>query len=341
MVDIWLDAVTPKDSLLLYSLLPLLRRKGHNVLVTAKEQTQTTDVLKLAGIPYTAIGKYGETLREKLVEEQNRILTFVKLFDKVGKPKVLWTHGDVGAIRTAFGLQIPIVYSNDTPHATHVARLVCPLVDWLIVPICFGKSWTKYGMSKQKIILYDGIEEVGWLKEKTKEKPKLLKELADKKKVVLFRNAEYKAAYYKDAKVDPWRLLKEVSRLATVVYMPRYEEEKEKLRDYPNVIVPQEPVLTYQIMPEVDLMIGSGGTICRETALVGVPTINFQFWDAVARYLHKKGFPMKHMTSTDTIIRTARRILKAPENHKMDTRQMLKSLESPAPITAQFIEKFL
>jgi predicted glycosyltransferase len=341
MVDVWLDSVTPKDSLLVSSLLSPLHKKGYKTIVTAKKQTQTTDVLELLNIPYTCVGKYGETLREKLAEEQKRTLGFVELFDKIGLPKVLWTHGDVGAIRTAFGLQIPVVYSNDTPQATHVARLVCPLVDWLIVPVCFGKSWTKYGISTHKIIMYDGIEEVGWLKEKTKERPKLLKELAEKKKVVLFRNAEYKAAYYKDIDVDSWRVLKEVSKMATVLYMPRYEEEKTKLQDYPNVIVPQEAVLTYQIIPEVDLMIGSGGTICRETALLGVPTINYQFWDAAAKYLHKKSFPMKRVTNTDSIIRIAKKILEAPEKHRMDTRQMLRNLESPAKLTVQYIEKFL
>jgi predicted glycosyltransferase len=88
-------------------------------------------------------------------------------------------------------------------------------------------------------------------------------------------------------------------------------------------------------------MIGSGGTICRETALMGVPTITFHFWDAIAKYLHKKGFPMKYVTSTDKIINMAQKILKAPEKHRTDTRQMLEKLESPAPIAAHYIEKFL
>jgi predicted glycosyltransferase len=81
--------------------------------------------------------------------------------------------------------------------------------------------------------------------------------------------------------------------------------------------------------------------MCRETALSGVPTINYQFWDAAAKYLHKKSFPMKRVTNTDSIIRTAKKILEAPEKHRMDTRQMLRNLESPAKITVQYIEKFL
>ncbi|MEM3578198.1 MAG: DUF354 domain-containing protein [Candidatus Bathyarchaeia archaeon] len=333
MVDVWLDAVTPKDSLLIYALLPALKEKGYDILVTAKKQTQTTDVLELLGIPYTCVGKYGETLREKLIEEQKRTLGFVKLFDSVGLPKVLWTHGDVSAIRTAFGLQIPIVYSNDTPHAVHVARLVCPLVDWLVAPACFGKSWSKFGIPKSKIVLYDGVEEVAWLAKIPEEKPDFLEALSGKEQIILFRNVEYKASYCKDVKVDAWKLVKELSKIATVVYIPRYHEEKEKLEGLKNVLVPDKPLLTFQILPYVNLVVGSGGTICRESALMGIPTINFHFWDAIAKYLFRKGFPIRHMTDVKKIIRVARRILK--HKRRIDAGDILRQLENPIPITTQ------
>jgi len=342
MVDVWLDAVTPKDSLLIYSLLPSLRKKGYKTVVTAKKQTQTTEVLELLDVPYTCVGKYGETLKEKLVEEQKRTLGFVELFDKVGLPKVLWTHGDVSAIRTAFGLQIPVVYSNDTLHATHVAKLVCPLVNWLVAPSPFGKPWNKFGISKSKIVLYDGVEEIAWLTREYKpERPKFLKELTEKERVVLFRNVEYKASYCKDVKVDVWRLVKELSEMATVAYLPRYEEEREKLGNLNNVWIPPEPVLTFQIIPYVDVVVGSGGTICREAALIGIPTINFHFWDAIAKYLHRKGLPIQYSNSTEKIIKIAKNILKKPEKYKTDTQYFLRKLENPVSTTVQYIEKCL
>jgi hypothetical protein len=342
MVDVWLDAVTPKDSLLIYSLLPLLQEKGYKTIVTAKKQTQTTDVLELLDIPYTCVGKYGETIKEKLVEEQKRTLEFVEFFDKVRLPKVLWTHGDVSAIRTAFGLQMPIVYSNDTPHAIHVAKLVCPLVNWLVAPLPFGKSWSKFGIPKSNIILYNGIEEIAWLVGKAKrERPKFLKELATKKRVVLFRNVEYKASYCKDVKVDTWWLVKKLSEMATVVYLPRYEEEKERLRNLDNVWIPPKPTLAFQVIPYVDCVVGSGGTICRESALMGIPTVNFHFWDAIAGYLYKKGFPIQYATSTEKITKIVKSIFKKPEEHKAYTKNILMKLESPIPITIQYIEKCL
>jgi len=338
MPDIWLDTVTPKISIAIHSLLPALHAKGYTTLVTAKKQTQTTDMLDALKVPYRKIGDYGETLKEKLAVEQKRTLEFLDLFDEVGYPKVLWTHGDVSAIRTAFGLNIPIVYANDTVFAYHVAKLAAPLVNWLIAPVSFGKSWSKFGIPKSRIIHYDGVEEVSWLKGTEFEKPKFLQELSGKRPVVLFRDAEYNASYCKNVKIDSQHLLKELAKLATVVCLPRYEDEKEKLKGIPNIWVPPKPVLTAQLILYVDLMVGSGGTACRETALMGIPTINFHFWDVQARYLHKKGFPIQISRSTDRIMAAAKKILAEPERHRMSTENALKKLESPISMWTKYIE---
>jgi predicted glycosyltransferase len=339
--DVWLDTVTPKISIAIHVLLPVLQAKGYSTLVTAKKQTQTTDLLDLLKVPYYALGEYGTTLKEKLAVEQRRTLEFIDLFDKVGYPKVLWTHGDVSAIRTAFGLRIPIVYANDTVFAYQVAKLATPLVDWLIAPVCFGKSWSKFGIPKSHIILYDGLEELSWLKGTTFEKPSFLNELSSMRPIILFRDVEYSASYCGAVKVDSQHLLRELAKTANVICLPRYEGEKEKLKDIPNIWVPPKPVLTAQLIPYVDLMVGSGGTACRETALMGIPTINFHFWDVQARYLNKKGFPIRIIRNTDRIVRAAKKILRNPQEHRIDTKQSLEKLESPVPHWLKYIEQCL
>jgi predicted glycosyltransferase len=338
MPDVWLDTVTPKISIVIHRLLPILQAKGYLTMVTAKKQTQTTDLLDTLKVPYYKVGAYGKTLKEKLVVEQKRTLEFVELFDKVGYPKVLWTHGDVSAIRTAFGLKIPIVYANDTVFAYDVAKLATPLVNWLVAPLSFGKSWSKFGIPKSRIILYDGLEEISWLKGAEFEKPKFLQELSGKRPVILFRDAEYNASYCKDVKVDSLHLLKELAKLATIVCLPRYEEEKEKLAGIDNVWVPPRPVLTAQLIPYVDLMVGSGGTACRETALMGIPTINFHFWDVQALYLHKKGFPIQIIRNTNRIITTTKRILSNLNKYRVNTKPSLEKLESPLPVWTRYID---
>ncbi|MCW4006502.1 MAG: DUF354 domain-containing protein [Candidatus Bathyarchaeota archaeon] len=341
MPDVWLDTVTPKISIVIHSLLPSLHAKGYSTLVSAKKQTQTTDLLDALEVPYYAVGDYGATVEEKLAADANRTLEFLELFKKVGKPKVLWAHGDVAAIRTAFGLKIPIVYANDTVFAYHVARLAAPLVDWLVAPVSFGKSWSKYGISKSRIVHYDGLEEVSWMQGSGFEAPEFVKELADMRPTVLFRDAEYQASYCSEVKVDTQRLLEELSKVATVVYLPRYEKEKERLKDLENVWTPPKPVLTAQLLPYIDLMVGSGGTACRETALAGIPTINFHFWDVQARYLHKKGFPIQIQKNTNKILKEAKKILQNPKQYKMDTKEALSKLESPVPVWTKYIERCL
>jgi predicted glycosyltransferase len=341
MPDVWLDTVTPKISIAIYCLLPSLHAKGYSTLVTAKKQTQTTDLLDLLKVPYYKVGDYGATLKEKLVVEQKRTLEFLDLFDKIGYPKVLWTHGDVSVIRTAFGLNIPIVYANDTVFAYAVARLSCPLVDWLVAPVSFGKSWSKFGISKKQIILYDGLEEAAWLNDPSFKKPKFLKELDRRRPIILFRDAEYQAVYCKDVEVDSQRLLIELSKIATVVYLPRYEEERQRLKGLSNVWVPPEPVLTAQLLPYIDLMVGSGGTACRETAMSGIPTINFHFWDVQARYLYQKGFPLQLLKNNNRIVAAAKKILKNPKRYKLDTQKALEKIESPVPVWKEYVERCL
>jgi predicted glycosyltransferase len=337
MPDVWLDTVTPKISIAINSLLPVLQKKGYSTLVTAKKQTQTTDMLDALHVPYQTVGDYGSTLKEKLAVEQHRTLDFLDLFNRVGYPKVLWTHGDVSAIRTAFGLRIPVVYANDTVFAYAVAKLCCPLVDWLIAPVSFGKSWSQFGIPKNRIVHYNGLEELAWLKDNQFEQPKFLEELRSKKPVILFRDAEYQAVYCEDVKVDSQRLIRDLAKLATVICLPRYEEERAKLKEIPNVWISPKPVLTAQLIPSIDLMIGSGGTACRETALCGVPTINFHFWDVQAQYLYRKGFPIQIKRNNESIIRAAKKILQNPEGYKMSTQAALEKLESPISAWTKYI----
>lgn len=336
--DVWLDTVTPKISIAIHSLLPILHAKGYSTLVTAKNATQTTDMLDILKVPYHRIGNYGATPKEKLAFEQKRTLEFIDLFDKVGYPRVLWTHGDVAAIRTAFGLNIPIVYVNDTVFAYHVAKLATPLVDWLIAPVSFGKSWSRFGITKNHIILYNGLEEIAWLRNVKFEKPAFLKELENKRPIILFRDAEYDASYCKNVKIDTQKLLQQLAKIATVVALPRYEGDEKRLMDIPNVWIPAKPVLTAQLIPYVDLMVGSGGTACRETALMGIPTINFHFWDVQARYLYRKGFPVRLIRSTERIVREAKKILATPEKFRTDVEAEMSKLESPIPVWAKYIE---
>jgi predicted glycosyltransferase len=83
-------------------------------------------------------------------------------------------------------------------------------------------------------------------------------------------------------------------------------------------------------------MVGSGGTACRETALCGIPTINFHCWDVQAQYLGKKKFPIQIIRNTNHIITTAKKLLTKPQ--KIDTQAALNKLETPIPTWLKYIK---
>jgi predicted glycosyltransferase len=341
MADVWLDCATPKHAILGSILYSYLTKQDIDVLVTARQQTQTCDLLRIFHTPFVEIGEYGSTLAEKLQKEAERILALLRLFEEEGTPKVLWTHGEISAIRTAFGLEIPIVLTNDTVHAEHVGRLSGPLVNCLVAPACFGFSWVGFGVPRRKTFFYDGIEEVALIREMKYPEQKSTRS----RKRILFRNVEYSASYYRGIareramKIDVDKILRELKEIADVVVMPRYESEMpslEKLRDEHLEIV-NGTRLTVDVLKDIDYVVGSGGSICRESALLGIPTISFCFWDVIAQYLSCKGFPILLVEDSEEIVENVEKWL-ANGGKKVDVKAKFEKLESPIPLSLSKIK---
>jgi hypothetical protein len=73
----------------------------------------------------------------------------------------------------------------------------------------------------------------------------------------------------------------------------------------------------------------------------GNPTIAFHFWDAVAKYLKRKKFPIYHTLDMDKILTLAQYILKNAQKYRVDTKPLLDILESPIPLTVERIKEAL
>ena len=56
---VWVDMTAPAHVLVFRPLLPLLRERGHDVEVTARDYAQTLQLLELHGIDAEVIGRHG------------------------------------------------------------------------------------------------------------------------------------------------------------------------------------------------------------------------------------------------------------------------------------------
>ena len=277
-----------------------MKERGIGVVYTTRRYYESDKVLKLFGINAIRMGRFGETLYEKVLFSSQRLRLYVKFLNHV-KPDFVASVGSPEAARAAFGLGIPHLMISDTPHAEAVARLSVPLSTKLFTPWIIPKTaWSRYGMREEDIIQYRAIDQVAWMEDYIKKRKS---SRGSTSPILVYRPEEFKAAH---AFVQKPVSLEIVSRLLAsieerhdirpqVIVLARYGYSsaiKEKLGD---VRIPRGAIDGAQLLTTASLFIsGGGGTMTGEAALLGVPTLSVSaFENYVENFLIRKGLVFK------------------------------------------------
>jgi len=320
---IWYDACTGKHVRYGHAIAQHLRKLGHHMVLTTREHPDTINVMKILGERFEIIGKYDPTsLVSRFRASIERELRFYEMF-KDDKPHVAISHGSVELCRTAFGLGVQIICTGDTTY-TKANWLIVPLADTLIISKAIPKRlYQRYGA--RNIVQFDGVDEVAWVHPLKREEGEKYEH-----PLIVVRQSEFKASYMKgtDVTVD---IAKKLTSLGNVVFLPRYKKEKIE-----GLTVPERFVDSLSLVKEADLVIGVGGTIAREAALQGTPSIVVPIlgWAHVNDYVSRKGFPLFKVEPPD--------ILKYAKKHlgrHVDTSEMLAELENPVDVIETLIEE--
>ena len=320
---IWYDACTGKHVRYGTAIARRLRKDGHEVVFTTREHPDTLALARLLGENPIVVGKYNPTsLLSRIEESANRMLQFSKMF-KDNPPDVAISHQSVELCRVAFGLGVPVIVTADTPHAEAVNRLTIPLSSALLVSEAIPANlYKKYGA--RKIVRFKGVDEVAWTKNPGHALP-----FEFKKPLIVVRQIETKAAYGVGKEDFTVEVARKLASLGTVVFLSRYSKPK-----YKNVVVMDEFVDSASLVGQADLVVSVGGTIAREAALQGTPSIVIsQFGKIhVNEYLSKKKFPL-FIAKPARIMEYAKRYL----GKRFEVKKKLAELENPVDIIARII----
>jgi len=325
MMRVWYDACTGKQVRYGVAIARRLRALGHKVILTTRVHPDTVALARLLKEDFIVVGRYDpRSPMSRLKESLKRQLKFCKMFENRA-PDVAISHRSVELCRVAFGLGIPIISTHDTVHAEAVNRLTMPLIDFLVVSKALPESSVKnYGI--KKIFWFDGVDEVAWIKNF---KPEI--RYSYDKPLIVIRQLEEKAAY--TSGISDWtrRLAKKLTSLGNVVFLPRYQRRSEK-----GLIVPKEFVDSASLVSQADLVVSAGGTIAREAALQGVPTIVVKSFEKlyVNDYLAAKGFPI-FTVELNEAFEYAKKLL----GRKWDVKDLLNSLENPVDVIERIIKE--
>ncbi len=307
------------------SLGSVLRMSGHEFVFTTREHPDTIPLAKILGENPIVVGKYDpSSLASRLEESSDRIIQFAKLF-KDNPPDVAIAHQSVELCRTAYGLKIPIILTADTPYAIAVNRLTIPFAHTIIVSEALPRRFTADNCAKN-VVPFKGVDEVAWIKGF---KPRKIEGL--KKPLIVIRQIETKAAYAGERKDNAQIMAEKLEEIGNVHYIQRYNASGE-------VFAAKDAFLdSANLVANADLVISYGGTIAREAALQGIPSIAISDMAKtyVNTYLTKKGFPL-FATTERGVLTYAKKYL----GKKFDVQNKLSELENPVDVIEKVVNSF-
>lgn len=305
MARLLFDALTPKQARIAAHLYLEGRRRGLEVAITCRRYMHLEDMLKAYGVPHRCFGGHGATAREKLlagVERQRELVEAAEAVDgMLGFPSP-------EAARVVFGLGKPVAVLNDTPHASHVNRLVLPLAEVLVAPgFIPAEAWRPY--CPRRLVTFDGVFEYMWTSRFSPD-PSPVRALGlEEGRYVVFRPEEEKAAYYAwNSRALRMALMEEARRAGyVVVNVPRYPDQLVE-----GALNLTEAVDHLQLAWFSAAVVTGGSTMAVEAALLGVPAVSyFPAPLHVEGYLRGLGLPFVRCGGLEECVRALRWALSA------------------------------
>lgn len=325
-MKIWFDFVNTPDINMFQALITELKEEGHEIYITCRPLANTTEMLDLHQMDYTIVGKhYGTNFIMKMLGFPIRICQLYVHLRKQ-KPDVAVGLSAFTLPLAAYLLGVPCIYTNDNEHAMgNIPAFLFATI--IMVPEALDtKKVTRQLAKKSKIVKHHGVKEGMYL---WKEKLERKAISSQGKKRVYIRPEPWNAQYYKGDLNFLDDLILKLAEHVSVILIPRgeiqlthYQTEK-----FSKITVMENPMTYVDIVKDCDLFIGAGGTMTREMAVTGVPTISVYQDDLldVDRYLMSLGLSTH---KPDITLEYVLKILKDSENKEPCLDLLMKGKEA-------------
>jgi predicted glycosyltransferase len=250
-----------------------LRDDGHEVLLTVRDHAQTVELARRSWPDVLVVGGPSPPGRVSKALAIARRAEGLRRFARTRRPDVAFSHGSYAQIVAARAARVPAVTMMDYEHqpANHISFRLAQRV---IVPQVFPEaSLRRSGARRRKVVRYDGFKEELYLSgvEPDATVPAALG-LDPTRVTAAMRPPPEGALYHRHQNVRFDDVLEYVlGQEAQVVLLPRGDSQVVRYRR-PGVVIPEHAVDGSVLLASVDLMVGAGGTMTRESALLGTPT---------------------------------------------------------------------
>ncbi len=294
---IWIDLENSPHVPFFKPIIEEFQKRGHPVIVTARDCFQVCGLADRINLNYTRIGHhYGKNRVLKLFGLAYRAMQLAPIILRE-KPALAVSHGSRSQVILSKFLRVPTMQIVDYEHARWLPFFKA---DWIMAPeVIPDEAFAAVGA---RLARYPGIKEDVYVPAFRPE-PGILRELGiGEQELVVTVRPPATEAHYHNPKSDvlfrstiDWLASVPETRL---VLLPRNEHQADFItKTWPGpvndgkIIIPGEVVDGLNLIWYSDLVISGGGTMNREAAALGVPVYSIFLGEAgsVDKYLAAEG----------------------------------------------------
>jgi hypothetical protein len=276
-VRVWIDITAPAHVLVFRPLIRLLRERGDEVEITARDYAQTTQLLELHGIEADVLGRHGGRSRLGKARSLTSRLRELRHWARGREFDVALAHGSHELTMTARRLGIPSATTFDYEFAWLQHQLGCRAATRVVVPEAIPpERLERYGVRPPKLRQYPGLKEEYYLADFEPD-PAALEQFSHDpaRALVVVRTPPDVSLYHRRSNPLFPQVLQHIGRDETVdaIVLPRTAEQRAFVRGLglPSVQVPDQAVDGQSLIALADLVVSAGGTMNREAVALGVP----------------------------------------------------------------------
>lgn len=274
-MKIWFDLSNSPHINLFVGMIRELKRE-HQVLITCRPLANTVDLLQLHRLPFEVVGRhYGAKTWKKAYGFPVRVAELVRYL-RPHRIDVAVSQSSFHSPLVARLLGVRSIYMNDNEHALgNVPSFLC--ASTILIPEFLDRARLRWqGATAGKTLHYPGVKEGIYLWEFAQRLTPRAPTTGGTRPRIYVRPEPWTAQYYRGKVnfLDP--LLLGLRAEADVTVLPRGADQARHYQgpQFSGVNVIVTALDLAEIAPHCDLFVGAGGTMTREMAVLGIPTIS-------------------------------------------------------------------
>jgi uncharacterized protein len=266
---IWVDLTNSPHVLVLRPIIAVLRARGADVRVTARDFAQTVELAERLGVDCEVIGHHrGARLGAKAVGLAERSAALARWARRNGPFDLALGHGSNDVTVAARLLRIRCSTMFDYEWATVQHTVNCRLAQAVVVPDAIPpERLDRYG-ARGKLQRYPGLKEEYYLADFEPDRAVLTQLGLDEGRPIAVVRTPPSVSLYHRFENDLFAQVLSRLRGTQAVVLPRVAEQRAQLDGF---IVPERAIDAQSLIAFADVVVSAGGTMNREAVALGTP----------------------------------------------------------------------